>query len=150
MNFLSFDINGHPSQAIYDVVNYQGNGLEKVAGDNNDSFSGGLDSVNNCRSAQIFSNIFFLHTQVGNWSTFGGLQMDQQQNIIWPSNNPDVPREITNTLKNKTIRVVTFVVSYSESMTEVVSQSDCLSVPLSVSQLVRQTVGQSVSQSVIR
>lgn len=75
MNFLSFDINGHPSQAIYDVVNYQGNGLKKV----------------------------------GNWSTFGGLQMDQQQNIIWPSNNPDVPREITNTLKNKTIRVVTFV-----------------------------------------
>lgn len=52
----------------------------------------------------------FLHIQIGNWSTFGGLQMDQQP-IIWPSNTPDVPREITNTLKNKTIRVVTFVVS---------------------------------------
>ena len=40
MNFLSFDINGHPSQAIYDVINYQGNRLKKVAADNNDSFSG--------------------------------------------------------------------------------------------------------------
>jgi len=74
MNFLSFDISGHPSQAIYDVINYQGNELKKV----------------------------------GNWSSFGGLQMDQQP-IIWPSNTPDVPREITNTLKSKTIRVVTFV-----------------------------------------
>ena len=73
--------------------------------------------------------------------------MDQQQNIIWPSNNPDVPREITNTLKNKTIRVVTFVVSYSESMTEVVSQSDCLAVCWSVSQTDSWSVSQSVSQS---
>jgi len=47
MNFLTFDINGHPSQAIYDVINYQGNELKKVTADNNDSFSGGLDSVSN-------------------------------------------------------------------------------------------------------
>lgn len=30
MNFLSFDSKGYPSQAIYDVINYQGNKLVKV------------------------------------------------------------------------------------------------------------------------
>jgi len=38
MNFLSFDISGHPSQAIYDVINYQGDELKKVAADNNNPF----------------------------------------------------------------------------------------------------------------
>ena len=90
----------------------------------------------------------FPHTQVGNWSTFGGLQMYQQQKIIWPLNTPDVPREITNTLRNKTIRVVTFVVSYSGSVAEGVSRSVCLSVSQSVSQPVSQSVSQSVSLSV--
>ena len=63
-----------------------------------------------------------LSSQVGNWSTFGGLQMNQQP-IIWPSNTPDIPREIINTLKNKTIRVVTFVVSHSTIQSESVSES---------------------------
>lgn len=43
MNFLSFDDKGHPSKAIYDVINYQGNRLKKVAADNNDSFIRGFD-----------------------------------------------------------------------------------------------------------
>ncbi|XP_078368663.1 glutamate receptor ionotropic, kainate 2-like isoform X2 [Oculina patagonica] len=74
MNFLSFDSKGYPSQAIYDVINYQGNKLVKV----------------------------------GNWTISSGLEINQQS-ILWPSNTPNVPREIANTLKNKTIRVVTFV-----------------------------------------
>ena len=61
MNFLSFDSHGHPSQSIYDVINYQGNRVKKVAADNNASFSGGLDLVNNCWLAlQVFWKEHFL------------------------------------------------------------------------------------------
>ena len=51
MNFLSFDDKGHPSKAIYDVINYQDRRLKKVADDNNDSFLRGFDFNRKVRSS---------------------------------------------------------------------------------------------------
>ena len=61
MNFLSFDSNGHPSQAIYDVINYQGNRLKKVAPDNSDSFSEAQIFWTEHFSRHAIITIFFLN-----------------------------------------------------------------------------------------
>ena len=56
----------------------------------------------------IFKLPFFW--QVGEWNTTG-LHMFENEKPIWPSNSSDIPLDIPNILKGKTLRIATILVS---------------------------------------